>query len=234
MKYTLFLDESGNISENSSDKYFSIGGYLVESGDETHKFRMKKIIKNINKNRDINFNYYAKKDNRTEVKFANLTLKGREEVFEGFKNLRGTYVSIVVEKDKCTDLTSHTANDYYNYLVRLLVQYIFEVRNFHGNLKFEELNIICDNRSMKISANNNLQSYLVKKLIIERLENKKYCCNFNIKLADSKVNYGVMIADFIAGLCRYRYEGKGKEIGKHIDLSYTSKFPYKDFTKKAI
>lgn len=228
MKYTLFLDESGNISKNSSDKYFCIGGYLIQSGNIDHKYKMIKIIKNINKNVMENFNHYAITKNRTEVKFANLTYKGREEVFSQFNNLEGTYVAIIVEKSKCNKLTSHKKNDYYNYLVRMLIKYIFEVRKFNGDLNFEELNIRCDNRSMKISARNDLQRYLSEQLI----EGKNYGCKINVKLVNSQVNHGVMIADFIAGLCRYRYEGKEKSLAENIRLEYISKFPYKYFSNK--
>ena len=62
MNYTLFIDESGNMSKNNGEKYFSIGGYLINSGDDKHKYKMIKIIKNINKNREKYFNYYALKD----------------------------------------------------------------------------------------------------------------------------------------------------------------------------
>ena len=57
MNYTLFIDESGNMSKNNGEKYFSIGGYLINSGDDKHKYKMIKIIKNINKNREKYFKY---------------------------------------------------------------------------------------------------------------------------------------------------------------------------------
>ena len=37
MNYTLFIDESGNMSKNNGEKYFSIGGYLINSGDDNDK-----------------------------------------------------------------------------------------------------------------------------------------------------------------------------------------------------
>lgn len=231
MSYTLFIDESGNMLDKSEDRYFCIGGYLINTGNKQHVFKMKKFIKNINEDRDLYFNYYAKRDNKTEVKFSNLNLRGKQKIFDDFKILEGTFVSIIVDKQNCTNLNKHKYNDYYNYLVHLLIKYVFEVRNFAHSLEFDELKIICDNRSMKVNSNNDLQAYLIKELKMKRRKGKQYCCNFNIKLADSKVNYGVMIADFIAGLCRARYTFEKLDFGNNIKLNYVSKFPYKDFGK---
>ncbi|ABS42775.1 DUF3800 domain-containing protein [Clostridium botulinum] len=231
MSYTLFIDESGNISKNNGERYFCIGGYLIEKGNKNHAYKMKKIVSNVQKNREKYFNINARKNNKNEVKFSNLNVDGKNYVYENFQKLKGTYVSIVVDKFNCTRLTNHKYNDYYNYLVYLLVKYVFDIRKYAKGYDFKELKIIYDNRSMKIEANNNLQVYLLKKLKIERKHNK-FNCNFNIKEADSKVNYGVMISDFIAGLCWARYNYGIQKYGNSIEIDYLSKFPYKDFAKE--
>lgn len=230
MKYTLFIDESGGISPNNGQKYFVIAGYLIENGNLNHTFKMKKIIKKVNQNKDGYFNKKAKLENKDEVKFSNLNIDGKNFVYDKLKELDGTFVAIVVDKDNCTDLTKHKSNDYYNYLVRMLIEYIFDVRKLHDPGKLIEIKLIYDNRSMKIEANNDLQTYLIKKLKIDRIRNK-YSCNFNVKEADSKVNYGVMISDFIAGLCWARYNYGIQKYGNDINIKYLSKFPYKEFGK---
>lgn len=230
MKYTLFIDESGGISPNNGQKYFVIAGYLIENGNLNHTFKMKKIIKKINQNKEGYFNKKARLENKDEVKFSNLNIDGKNFVYNKLKELDGTFVAIVVDKDNCTGLTKHKSNDYYNYLVRMLIEYIFDVRKFHNPGKLIEIKLIYDNRSMKIEANNDLQTYLIKELKIYRIRNK-YSCNFNIKEADSKVNYGVMISDFIAGLCWARYNYGPQMYGNNIEINYLSKFPYKEFGK---
>lgn len=230
MKYTLFIDESGGISPNNGQRYFVIGGYLIQNGNLNHKYKMMKIIKKIRANKEKYFKSKAIMEGKDEVKFSNLNVVGKNFVYNKLKELDGTFVSIVVDKDNCTDLTKHKANDYYNYLVRLLIEYIFDTRKFYDPSKLIEIKLIYDNRSMKIEANNDLQTYLIEKLKIDRVYNK-YSCNFNIKEADSKVNYGVMISDFIAGLCWARYNYGIQKYGNDINIKYLSKFPYKNFGK---
>lgn len=234
MNYTLFIDESGNMSKNNGEKYFSIGGYLINSGDDKHKYKMIKIIKNINKNREKYFNYYALKDELTEVKFSNLNLEGKKYVFNSLKELGGTFVGIIVDKENCHTLTSIDTNEDYNFLVCQLVKYIFETCKHAGSIDFEELYIVYDYRSMKVKARNGLQSYLLDQLKNKRCEKKQFSCNFNIKAADSKINYGVMVADFVAGLCRDIYRNKNSELKGVITIKYLSRFPFKDFDKKII
>lgn len=231
MRYTLFIDESGSISLNNGEKYFCIGGYLIENGDMTHIYKMKKIIKLI---RSDGKKYFKKKINnfeKAEVKFSNLNIDGKNFVYNKLKNFNGTFVGIIVDKENCTKLTQHKQNDYYNYLVKMLIKYVFETRNISGNLNFKELKIIYDNRSMAVEANNDLQAYLIDQLKIKRLSNR-YCCNFNIREADSKINYGVMVSDFIAGLCWARHNFGEQKYGNQIKIGYLSKFPYKNFGKK--
>lgn len=232
MGYTLFIDESGSISLNNGEKYFTIGGYLIKSDNKNeHKFKMIKIIKNINKNREKYFNHHALEKELDEVKFSNLSFKGRKFVLNELNKLSGTFVSIVVDKENCHSLTKWNTNEYYNYLVCQLIKYIFETRNFHGNLDFDELNIIYDDRSMKVKARNNLQAHLIEQLKIRRSPRNQFSCNFNLKAADSKVNYGVMISDFIAGLSRSLYMKPRNPINNLLTIEYISKFPYSDFGK---
>ncbi|NWK12774.1 DUF3800 domain-containing protein [Clostridium cadaveris] len=230
MSYTLFIDESGSISPNNGERYFVIAGYLIDIGNANHKFKMIKIIKNINKEPKKYFNRKAIIQGKDEVKFSNLNVDGKNFVYSKLKDLDGTFVAIVVDKYNCDSLTMNKYNDYYNYLVMLLIRYIFDIRKFDDPTKLKELKIIYDNRSMKIAANNDLQEYLIRKFKISR-KNNKYSCNFNIKEADSKSNYGVMISDFIAGLNWARFNFGEQKYGNDIAVKYISKFPYKDFGK---
>lgn len=234
VRYTLFLDESGSISMNNGEKYFSIGGYLIETNNLKHTYKMKKIIKNINKDRDKNFNYFALRDNKTEVKFANLSYEGKKYVFNELNKLDGTFVAIIVDKENCHSLTNWDTNEYYNFLVAQLIKYVFEICNHAGGLDFEELKIIYDDRSMKVKARNDLQAHLIEQFKINRVRSKQFSCNFNLKAADSKVNYGVMISDFVAGLCRDIFKNKNSALKDSIKIKYLSKFPYKEFDKEII
>ena len=231
MRYTLFIDESGSISLNNGEKYFCIGGYLIENKDMSHMYKMIKMIKLIRKDGEKYFKKKIHNFKNAEVKFSNLNVDGKNFVYDHLKNFNGTFVGIIVDKENCTTLTKHKQNDYYNYLVKLLIKYIFETRNYSGNLNFKELKIIYDNRSMAVEANNDLQAYLIKQFKLERRYNR-YCCNFNIREADSKVSYGVMVSDFIAGLCWAKYNFGEQKYGNQIKINYLSKFPYQDFGKE--
>lgn len=89
MRYTLFIDESGSISPNNGERYFCIGGYLIENKYLDHRYKMMNIIRNVSKNREKYFNFYALRDNLTEVKFANMNLEGKKFVLEQLSELEG-------------------------------------------------------------------------------------------------------------------------------------------------
>lgn len=231
MRYTLFIDESGSISKNNGEKYFCIGGYLIENGNLKHKYKMIKMIKKVTESPEDYYNFYARRNGDTEVKFSNLSLDGKKKVLNELKTLDGIFVAIIVDKDNCHSLTNTDTNEYYNYLVCQLVKYIFEVCNHAKGLDFEELKIVYDDRSMKVKARNGLQAHLIEQLKLKRVESKQFSCNFNIKAADSKQNYGVMISDFVAGVCKDNFKNKNSELKGILKIKYLSKFPYKEFEK---
>lgn len=232
-KCSLFIDESGCISKNNGERYFCIGGYLIESGNKKHEYKMIKIIKNVLRNRNHNFKRkpISKKD--FEVKFSNIKSEAKSYVYDSLKKLPGKFVGIIVDKSNCDRLTEESLNDYYNYLVKILIGYTFDICKCNKDLKFKELNLYYDNRSMKISANNDLQTYLIDQFKIKRsCKSNQFCCNFNVKERNSKVNYGIMVSDFIAGICWARYNYPSTvNYGQDIKISYLSKFPYNKFGK---
>ncbi|WP_338630669.1 DUF3800 domain-containing protein [Clostridium baratii] len=232
MGYTLFIDESGNINLNNKEKYFTIGGYLINKGDKSHRYKMKKLIQRVNENREEFFNYYALNEGLTEVKYSNLSYEGKKFVLEQLNDFNGIFVAIVVDKENCYSLTKWDTNEYYNYLVCQLIKYIFEVCNHSKGIDFDVLDLIYDNRSMKVKARNNLQAHLINQLKLKRPKKKQFSCNFNVTSADSKVNHGVMIGDFIAGFCRHSFMRKNDELNNMIKIKYLSKFPYKYFEKE--
>lgn len=144
---------------------------------------------------------------------------------------RGEFVAIIVDKYNCHTLGNSDTNEYYNYLVCQLIKYIFETRNYAGSLDFEELKIIYDDRSMKVKARNGLQAHLIEKLKLKRPYNRQFSCNFNIRAADSKKNHGVMVSDFIAGLCKDIFKNKNSVLKGITNIKYISKFPYREFEK---
>lgn len=232
MRYTLFIDESGSLSLNNNEKYFAIGGYLIINKNLSHRYAMKNLYKKINADREKYFNYFALKKGETEVKYSNLNLEGKQYALEKLSKLDGVFVAIVVDKENCHRLTNNDTNENYNYLVGELIKYIFEHCNHHGSIDFEELKIIYDDRSMKVKARNGLQAYLLEKLKIKRPIQKQFSCNFNVKAADSKVNHGVMVADFVAGVCKDDFSREKNDVGGILKIKYLSKFPFREFNKK--
>lgn len=232
MRYTLFIDESGSISPNNGEKYFCIGGYLIENKNLDHKYKMMNIIKKAKKDPESYYNFFALRDKLTEIKFSNLNFEGKKKVLSELNKLSGKFVAIIVDKENCHTLCKNDTNEYYNYLVCQLVKYIFETCNHAGTLDFEELKIVYDDRSMKVKARNNLQAHLIEELKIKRRPHKQFSCNFNIKAADSKENYGVMVSDFVAGVCREKFKNRESKLKDLLHIEYLSKFPYKDFDKK--
>lgn len=182
MQY-LFLDESGNLHKNSTDKYFVIGGIYTNNYND-----IKKSYVEINKELKEKLNM----DFETELKAAYLNVEEKMDIIVKLQEMDGMYiVAAIVNKEKIgTRIVD--IHLYYNYIIRMLVDYLIKcklIETSQGNT----LHLNIDESSMKKEDINSLEMYLK---IHYNIENElKF--EINVTYWDSSKNYMVQVADMM-------------------------------------
>ena len=182
MQY-LFLDESGNLHKNSTDKYFVIGGIYTNNYND-----IKKSYVEINKELKEKLNM----DFETELKAAYLNVEEKMDIIVMLQEMDGMYiVAAIVNKEKIgTRIVD--IHLYYNYIIRMLVDYLIKcklIETSQGNT----LHLNIDESSMKKEDINSLEMYLK---IHYNIENElKF--EINVTYWDSSKNYMVQVADMM-------------------------------------
>ena len=175
MQY-LFLDESGNIHKNSSDRFFVIGGIYTNNYTD-----IKKSYVEINHELKEKLNM----DFETELKANYLNMEEKMDIVIKLQEMDGMYiVGIIVDKDKIGIEIDET-HLYYNFVIRKLRM----IKT--GSDEILQINV--DRSSMKIEDINSLEMYLKTHYIIERGMRFK----LDVSYWDSRKNYMVQIADIM-------------------------------------
>ena len=150
MQY-LFLDESGNIHKNSSDRFFVIGGIYTNNYTD-----IKKSYVEINHELKEKLNM----DFETELKANYLNMEEKMDIVIKLQQMNGMYiVGIIVDKDRIGIEIDET-HLYYNYVIRKLVDYMIAKRMIKTG-SGDELQINVDRTSMKIEDINSLEMYIL-------------------------------------------------------------------------
>lgn len=182
MQY-LFLDESGNIHKNSSDRFFVIGGIYTNNYTD-----IKKSYVEINKELKEKLNM----DFETELKANYLNMEEKMDIVIKLQEMDGMYiVGIIVDKDRIGIEIDET-HLYYNYVIRKLVDFMIAKRMIKTG-SGEQLQINVDRTSMKIEDINSLEMYLKTHYNIEKAMRFK----LDVSYWDSRKNYMVQIADIM-------------------------------------
>ncbi len=181
MQY-LFLDESGNLHKNSTDRYFVIGGVFTNNYTD-----IKKSYVMINKELKEKLNM----DFDMELKAAYLNMEEKMDIVIRLQEMQGMYIiGIIVDKSKI-GIEIDEIHLYYNYIISKLVEYLIRIRLI--NVKGEPLLINIDKSSMKIEDINSLEMYLKTHFNIE----KKLKLKIDVSYWDSKKNYMIQVADIM-------------------------------------
>ena len=169
MQY-LFLDESGNLHKNSTDRYFVIGGVYTDNYTD-----IKKSYVEINR----------------ELKEKNMEEK--MDIVVKLQEMDGMYiVGIIVDKERL-GIKIDQIHLYYNYVIRKLTDYLIQCRLIKKD-KDQKLHINIDTTSMKKEEIDSLEMYLKTVYNIE----KRYPFDINVTYWDSRKNYMVQVADIMA------------------------------------
>ena len=183
MQY-LFLDESGNLHKNSTDRYFVIGGVYTDNYTDIKKSYVE-INRELKEKINMDFNL--------ELKASYLNMEEKMDIVVKLQEMDGMYiVGIIVDKEKI-GIKIDQIHLYYNYVIRKLVDYLIKCRLIKTG-KGQRLHINIDTTSMKKEEIDSLEMYLKTHYNIE----KRYPFDVNVTYWDSKKNYMVQIADIMA------------------------------------
>lgn len=213
MEINIALDESGNFG--SDGNYVVVGGLQVSN---------KKSIANFMKNQELRFRkLYPSSFENVEIKHSN-----------SFPGMRYYYIEKLVEKADCFHYCVTNKNNVdpgmlrdenilYNYMVFRIVNRVIQ-----QNKNVKKLNILLDNRTIKITRRDGLTDYIKGKVYIDL---NRPDIEIDIRMIDSKDSRLVQSADFIAG-CVYHYYTHRKDlcynlIKEKLDCCYH--YPYNDF-----
>lgn len=183
IKIYVYLDESGNIHENSPTHLFAIGGYFVIDQNNSKN----KVIHHYKK-----INLKQKKERGMpldeELKSRNMTTNEKISLLSKIQTIESFYgCSIVFDKNHMTKKI-HACNIFFNYGVKLL---------FHDcilpilpqNQSYDFI-LSIDNRNISVGDLKDLEKFL----------NTEFCYydyTFRVTYYDSKFHYGIQLADLI-------------------------------------
>lgn len=211
------IDEIG-ATHQKKDDYFVIAGYITKqiySIKSTHK-KMEKNIKE-------KYPYLSKYQ---ELKGCHLKSYQKAMFLNEIFKIPSTIpISIVIDKRHLFKRTQHDENIKYNYFLQILLSYI--LHNFPNLLNGDEIQLILDNRNVKVGSLNSLQDYLNSALGL--IFNKK----FKVVYKNSSEHREVQIADLISnvmfGYYNYRSIHSTYFLIPAMKNIIISKFPYKYF-----
>lgn len=183
MQY-LFLDESGNLHKNSTDRYFVIGGVYTDNYTDIKKSYVE-INRELKEKINMDFNL--------ELKASYLNMEEKMDIVVKLQEMDGMYiVGIIVDKERL-GIKIDQIHLYYNYVIRKLTDYLIQCRLIKKD-KGQMLHINIDTTSMKKEEIDSLEMYLKTVYNIE----KRYPFDINVTYWDSRKNYMVQVADIMA------------------------------------
>ena len=183
MQY-LFLDESGNLHKNSTDRYFVIGGVYTDNYTDIKKSYVE-INKELKEKINMDFNL--------ELKASYLNMEEKMDIVVKLQEMDGMYiVGIIVDKERL-GIKIDQIHLYYNYVIRKLTDYLIQWKKNKKD-KGQMLHINIDTTSMKKEEIDSLEMYLKTVYNIE----KRYPFDINVTYWDSRKNYMVQVADIMA------------------------------------
>ena len=209
IKIYVYLDESGNIHENSPTHLFAIGGYFV-------------IDQNNSKNKVI---HYCKRINLKQKKARGMSpdqeLKSRymtsEEKIALFKKIQSIdyfYGCAIIFDKNHMKKKIHSCNIFFNYGVKILfLDCILPILPPNQSYDFI-LNI--DNRNISVGDLKDLEKFL----------NTEFCYydyTFSVTYYDSRYHYGIQLADLIVNTFYLRSKNRAF-IASVLQILDTSKF----------
>lgn len=212
----IIFDESGNLGK--SGRYFVIACIDTKECKALHNIMKRKL-----KVADERFPE-IKKNHAHEIKAADAYPCVKHHILECIisKNVNISY--IVVDLHYVKSKLLEDKNILYNYIMKILLDRIITSKD-----KGTKINILCDNKTTKITSRNSFEDYIKIHFNCE----KDYELDLNIRYMDSDAGdaFVVQAADYVANAVYISYE-YGNDIYKDIlipKVKTIEQFPYGKF-----
>lgn len=185
---TIFIDESGSIN-NKKISFFSITLVIIEAN-------------NYNKTKN-NFKRYLRKirnlenlDSKIELKAHFLKSIGKvnyiDEVIDLIINkLNNNYVCVYLNNETLNPKWLNDKGSTYNFLVKCAIERMLDLGLLTSN---DEIVLISDMYCMQKKYIGTLQQYLISEFIL----NKDIFVSISHSYLDSRKNWGIQLADYMA------------------------------------
>lgn len=215
---TLIFDESGNLG--SSGRYFVIACIDTNKSKSLHNIMSKSILK-------ARTEFPELVQHKRELKANEVYPFVKYFILEKIvtKDIRISYIVADLKHTEKTLLENR--NLFYNFLMKLLIDKVI------GNsFKNKKLNIICDNKTVKVKSKNSFSDYIKIHLNYDR--NLNLDINVEYRDSNAKNSYIVQAADYVANAIYSFYEHRtSKELFDIINTKTTNTafFPISKFGK---
>lgn len=213
----IFLDESGNMHQNSSDRFFVIGGVVTENPILLHK-KYKKINLQLKHLREFSMT--------KELKASHMKREDKIFLFDNIQKKEPTmkFIGIVVDKEKLYRKVTQV-NLFYNYLIKILMLSLAQKNII--NKDTAKIHIHLDNRSIKAGSQNSLEDYINIEFNYHLFINEH--TRFYVSYLDSCKDFNIQLADLVCNSIwsRYNYSKSAEEVFRTIDWNrlYLAEFP---------
>lgn len=188
-EYSMYFDESGNLG--SKGDYFVIACIITKNHKSLHN-TMKKTLKKLKKeNPNLKFDGH-------ELKASKVSKDTKKHVITRICNADIEVTYIVAEKKHIEKQFICDNNRFYNYLLKILLN------NHKDKFRNNKVNLILDNKSVKIKSLNSFEDYINIHINYELRLNS----NIHVEYRDSKAGnaFNVQAADYIANAISSYYE----------------------------
>ena len=213
----IVIDESGAVHQKEND-YFVIGGYITQQ-----IYSVKSIHKKVEKVIKEKYSYLSK---HKELKGCYLKSYQKAEFLNNLFSIPTTIpISIVIDKRHLFKRNQHDENIKYNYFLQLLLSYI--LHNYPKLLDNDEIQLILDNRNVKVGSLHSLEDYLNSALGL--IFNKKFKVVYKNSNEHREVQMADLISNVIYGYYNFRSEHSTYYLIPAMRTTIISKFPYKHF-----
>lgn len=180
MKVYVYIDESGSIHKNSKTKYFAVGGYITINDDKN------RVISKYKKN-NLEFKRKHNLDLKVEIKSYDMNQDEKIEIFNNVQKIKSFCGFALICNKNMMKKEIIQSNIFFNYAVKLIFKdCIIPILS----KEFKEFIVCVDNRNIKVGNLKDLENYLNTEFCLENM-------NFKVTYCDSKINYGIQLADLI-------------------------------------
>lgn len=214
----IIFDESGNLGK--SGRYFVIACIDTKECKSLHNIMKRKLKVAGDKFPEI------KKGHSHEIKAVDAYPCVKSHILECIvsKNISISY--IVVDLKHVKEKLLEDKNILYNYVMKILLDRMITVSDTGT-----KINILCDNKTTKITSRNSFEDYIKIYFNCE----KDYEINLNVKYLDSDAGDAFIIqaADYVANAIYSFYEFESDVYSSVLipKVKNIEKFPYEKFGK---